>query len=369
MLKNNLVTEIEKYLTKYKEYTVEDKLAWNQGGVCFKVILNKKEKTLFATSLEENQMYLEDYFVKVYNFCKNNDRTINCEDMYVKKYKKVTYIFVIMEKLTPMTNLVLEKEYTKANESENNKKLKMLNNIIESIDNVRIIEENFPDIKINIGNQQICINENGVAKVQIFDLIKNRVYDNDYISQFIHIVNRMSKILKVKIELGSNEINSPNLLDYCVNEKKKTEELEETYKNILKENLELSQTENPLIYTNLGYMYEKGRGTNIDYKEALKWYEKAAEYNSAYAYNNMAHMYQKGISVEKDYGKAIEYLQKAADLKDNVAQFNLALAYQKGQGVEKDYKKVIYWYKKAARNGNSIAKKAYRQLKEKQDGK
>ena len=344
MLKNNLVTEIEKYLTKYKEYTVEDKLAWNQGGVCFKVILNKKEKTLFATSLEENQMYLEDYFVKVYNFCKNNDRTINCEDMYVKKYKKVTYIFVIMEKLTPMTNLVLEKEYTKANESENNKKL-------------------------NIGNQQICINENGVAKVQIFDLIKNRVYDNDYISQFIHIVNRMSKILKVKIELGSNEINSPNLLDYCVNEKKKTEELEETYKNILKENLELSQTENPLIYTNLGYMYEKGRGTNIDYKEALKWYEKAAEYNSAYAYNNMAHMYQKGISVEKDYGKAIEYLQKAADLKDNVAQFNLALAYQKGQGVEKDYKKVIYWYKKSARNGNSIAKKAYRQLKEKQDGK
>ena len=310
MLKNNLVTEIEKYLTKYKEYTVEDKLAWNQGGVCFKVILNKKEKTLFATSLEENQMYLEDYFVKVYNFCKNNDRTINCEDMYVKKYKKVTYIFVIMEKLTPMTNLVLEKEYTKANESENNKKLKMLNNIIESIDNVRIIEENFPDIKINIGNQQICINENGVAKVQIFDLIKNRVYDNDYISQFIHIVNRMSKILKVKIELGSNEINSPNLLDYCVNEKKKTEELEETYKNILKENLELSQTENPLIYTNLGYMYEKGRGTNIDYKEALKWYEKAAEYNS-----------------------------------------------------------VIYWYKKSARNGNSIAKKAYRQLKEKQDGK
>ena len=83
----------------------------------------------------------------------------------------------------------------------------------------------------------------------------------------------------------------------------------------------------------------------------------------------MAHMYQKGISVEKDYGKAIEYLQKAADLKDNVAQFNLALAYQKGQGVEKDYKKVIYWYKKSARNGNSIAKKAYRQLKEKQDGK
>lgn len=369
MLKNNLEIEIEKYLAKYKEYTIGDKLAWNQGGVCFRIILNKKEKTLFATSLEESQTYLEDYFVKVYNFCKDNNRTINCEDIYIKKYEKVTYIFMIMEKLTPMTNLILGKEYTKGNESENNKKLKMLNNIIESINNVKIIEENFPEIKINIGNQQICINESGVAKVQIFDLIKNRVYDNDYISQFIHMVNRMSKILKVKIELGANEINSPNLLAYCVKEKKKIEEMEETYNTILEENLELSETENPLIYTNLGYMYEKGRGTNIDYKEALKWYKKAVECNYAVAYNNMAHMYQRGLGVEKDYGKAIEYLQKAADLKDNVAQFNLALAYQKGQGVEKDYKKALYWYKKSARNGNSIAKKAYRQLKEKQDGK
>ncbi len=59
-------------------------------------------------------------------------------------------------------------------------------------------------------------------------------------------------------------------------------------------------------------MYEQGRGVEIDYAKALKWYRKAAKQDLAIAALGLGSMYEKGTGIPKNAAKATQWYRKAA---------------------------------------------------------
>ena len=51
--------------------------------------------------------------------------------------------------------------------------------------------------------------------------------------------------------------------------------------------------------SDLGDMYENGKGVLQDYKEAVKWYRLAAEQGDEFARSNLGIMYENGRGVPK----------------------------------------------------------------------
>ena len=54
----------------------------------------------------------------------------------------------------------------------------------------------------------------------------------------------------------------------------------------------------------MGYYYENGIRTSVDYAQAAQWYEKAAEKDHIEAAMHLALLYAQGRGVEKDDKKA-----------------------------------------------------------------
>ena len=61
----------------------------------------------------------------------------------------------------------------------------------------------------------------------------------------------------------------------------------------------------------LGALYHNGRGTEQDFKEAMKWYRKAADMGNVWAMLNVGLMYFEGWGVKKDYDEAMKWYRKA----------------------------------------------------------
>ena len=95
-----------------------------------------------------------------------------------------------------------------------------------------------------------------------------------------------------------------------------------------------------------------------DYKQAVAWYRKAAEQGDAMAQSNLGGMYDKGRGVAQDDKQAVAWYRKAAEQGDVDAQFNLGVMYNTGSGVAQDYKQSYAWFSSAAANGHSNAVKA-----------
>jgi uncharacterized protein len=64
--------------------------------------------------------------------------------------------------------------------------------------------------------------------------------------------------------------------------------------------------------SNLGFMYENGRGVSQNYAEAIKWWRKAAEQGLASAQHNLGHMYFDGRRVPQNYAEGhLDYFTNA----------------------------------------------------------
>jgi TPR repeat protein len=113
--------------------------------------------------------------------------------------------------------------------------------------------------------------------------------------------------------------------------------------------------------SNLGLMYDEGRGAAQDYTEALKWYRRAAEQNNATAQYNLGAMYEEGHGVLQDDAEAVKWFRRAADQGDADAQYNLGLMYEKGRGVSQDDAEALKWCRRAADQGNAEAVRWLRQ--------
>jgi TPR repeat protein len=114
--------------------------------------------------------------------------------------------------------------------------------------------------------------------------------------------------------------------------------------------------------SNLGYMYENGRGVTKDYAEAVSWYRKAADQGHAYAQFSLGYMYENGYGVTKDNAEAVSWYRKAAAQGHASAQYNLGIMYEYGDGVTKDNAEAVSWYRKAAALGHAVAKKVLERL-------
>ena len=61
-----------------------------------------------------------------------------------------------------------------------------------------------------------------------------------------------------------------------------------------------SKKDHPAAQTNLGWMYENGKGVLMDETKAVFWYRKAALLGQAEGQLNLAIKYKNGKGVEKD---------------------------------------------------------------------
>lgn len=85
-----------------------------------------------------------------------------------------------------------------------------------------------------------------------------------------------------------------------------------------------AQSGEPEAQAYTGEIYEKGLGTQPDYKTAADWYRKAAAQGNSRAQINLGHLYEKGLGVEKNLSTAMEWYQKASGLEKKALPFAAA---------------------------------------------
>ncbi|MFV1976486.1 MAG: tetratricopeptide repeat protein [Candidatus Scalindua sp.] len=102
----------------------------------------------------------------------------------------------------------------------------------------------------------------------------------------------------------------------------------------------------------VGYMLERGNGTEVSLDKAIRWYKRGARDKNNYARYNLAVMYFNGHGVEKNYESAFELFNKSRLYE---ASYALSKLYRKGVGVKQDYKKMLSLLKNASRNEHILA--------------
>ena len=83
----------------------------------------------------------------------------------------------------------------------------------------------------------------------------------------------------------------------------------------------------------------------------MKWYRKAALKGHALGQSNLGAMYDKGRGVDRDYAQAVKWYRKSALKGHALGQHNLGVMYFKGRGIAKDYTQAFKWYRKSALKG------------------
>ena len=101
-----------------------------------------------------------------------------------------------------------------------------------------------------------------------------------------------------------------------------------------------------------------------DESSALRWYRKAAEQGYAQAQSNLGFMYEHGKGVAKDESTAVKWYRMAAEQGYADAQCNLGIMYMIGKGVPHDRSEALRWLRKAEAQGNDEAAELIPQLLE-----
>ncbi|RHZ79856.1 hypothetical protein Glove_140g79 [Diversispora epigaea] len=128
------------------------------------------------------------------------------------------------------------------------------------------------------------------------------------------------------------------------------------------------------LFTSLiGFFYQYGIGTVVDYQMAFKFFSLAANetidtsfsislslmklYNINKEFNtiSLANMYLDGLGVKKDAKKAFQIYNNLADKGSLIALNTVAFCYEYGFGVEKNKEKAFELYLKSAEKGYLIA--------------
>jgi TPR repeat protein len=100
--------------------------------------------------------------------------------------------------------------------------------------------------------------------------------------------------------------------------------------------------------SNLGLMYEEGRGVAQNYREAVMLFRLAAIQGDPSAQSNLGVMYERGQGIARDYGEAIKWYRLAAERRNPEALFNLGVAYKEGRGLPQDRVQAHMWFNLAA---------------------
>lgn len=113
----------------------------------------------------------------------------------------------------------------------------------------------------------------------------------------------------------------------------------------------------------LGYLYEKGQGTQANITEAISWYRKAAEQGLPGAQLALGGLYERGRGVAQSDSEAFSLFSKAAGRGYPPAVVALGSMHERGKGTTKDVGKAFELYKKAsdlgAAHGHYALSRAY----------
>lgn len=119
-----------------------------------------------------------------------------------------------------------------------------------------------------------------------------------------------------------------------------------------KENYELGhQLGNPKACYNLGTLYEHGRGVSEDIKKAIELYMEAAQKGEAAAFYNLGTLYLLGEKIELDSEVGISFLEMSADNGFAPATRKLGFIYFEGHLVPIDFQKAFHWFQMSILHG------------------
>lgn len=107
--------------------------------------------------------------------------------------------------------------------------------------------------------------------------------------------------------------------------------------------------------TNVGMLFELGRGVPQNYTEAIRWYRLAAEQGYASAQTNLGSMYHLGKGVLRNDIEAVKWFQLAAERGDARGQSILGLMYHKGFGIPQNFVLAHMWWNLAGAAGDAAA--------------
>lgn len=112
------------------------------------------------------------------------------------------------------------------------------------------------------------------------------------------------------------------------------------------------------------YGCEEKEVQNQFYEKAIALWKILVDFGHPVAGTNLGWMYEYGRGTDVDKNMAVEYYKISAERGDDVGQCNLANCYENGEGIEANRNKAIVWYRKSAAQGNEKAKKALERLGE-----
>lgn len=110
------------------------------------------------------------------------------------------------------------------------------------------------------------------------------------------------------------------------------------YKKAIEWYLHSAEKGNVHSARNLAWLYEYGKGTEVNKSDAFKWMSFANKYGYETTSISLGRYYLYGIGTEKNESKALELLSKYSN-QNVTAAYHLARMYYLGLGVDKDYKK------------------------------
>jgi len=108
----------------------------------------------------------------------------------------------------------------------------------------------------------------------------------------------------------------------------------------------------------LGNMYTKGIGVDVDYQQAIATYEKSAAQGFEKAAYKLGLIYFEGSGVPSNMRTAFRWFRSAAENNYPAAQYYLGKMYAAGQGTAKDNALALEWLGKAVDGGFDQARGA-----------
>jgi TPR repeat protein len=103
----------------------------------------------------------------------------------------------------------------------------------------------------------------------------------------------------------------------------------------------------PSAQNQVGWMYERGVGVNIDLQKAVKWYRKRAKSDYATAQTNLGLMYLNGTGVKQDAAIARLWFENASKKGAAKATNNLGVLFDRGAGVPENIKLAAELFRRA----------------------
>ena len=138
---------------------------------------------------------------------------------------------------------------------------------------------------------------------------------------------------------------------------------------------DFSEHEDGFIAYRIGYMYQKGIGTDIDIQKSIEWYSKAADIGSPDAMYQLGYIYRDSSSPYYNPSLSQKYFSDSLrlylnnhheDPNDGYTALRIGRFYHYGLGVERDIDKAIEYYTKAKELGYSVSMDKVNELQEEQ---